>query len=204
MAILDCFVLHGLSGEPARFRSELPHMPARGQSVVVHTSRGLELGQVLRSVPARPNASCAGHVVRLAQPDDLLRARALAEIASALLRHAQDYAVRLELPVSCLDAEVLLQGDHAVVQIVRWGECDLRDLVRLLSHDLDLSLEFQDLSPPVPSGCGSCSEGGTCGSTGCTKGDCSKGSCGSVSAEEVRAYFASLRQRMEQRRVPLL
>jgi hypothetical protein len=89
----------------------------------------------------------------------------------------------------------------AVVHHVCWGEADLRELVRPLSRELGLSVTLTNVGRPVEQGCGSCGEGG-CGSCGSGGGGCGS-SCGSVSAEEVRAHFAALREQME-RRVSLL
>jgi len=101
--------------------------------------------------------------------------------------------------VAALDAEVLLDGEHGTLVHVRREECDIREWVRPLSVEFGLSLTTVDLTAERPAGgCGDCGEGG------CGSGGCGSGTCGGASAEELRAYFAGLREQMEGRRVRLL
>ena len=113
------------------------------------------------------------------------------------------------MPLTLLDAEVLLDDQHAVLHYLHWDRCDIRSLVSALSSEIDMHVLVVDLTAPVvepvSEGCGSCGSGGGCGScdSGGSGGGC--GSCGSVKPEEqVQTRFAALREKMEQRRVPLL
>jgi cell fate regulator YaaT (PSP1 superfamily) len=196
----------GLDGAVGRFRAAAGLAPGRGALVVLRTPRGLELGSVLRPAGRRhaafdPDAP-AGELLRLAGAEDEEVAEAMAERARALLARGAELIEEQRAPVELLDAEVLLDGRLAVVQHVAWGEADLRELVRPLSRELGLSVSLKNVGRPAEApGCGSCGEGG-CGDGGCGSGGCGS-SCGSVSAEEVRAHFAALREQME-RRVSLL
>src|SRR5262249_23474470 len=137
----------------------------------------------------------SGDLLRLASAEDESIAEAMAGRARALLARGAELIEEQGAPVGLLDAEVLLDGRLAVVHHVCWGEADLRELVRPLSRELELSVVLTNVGRPVEAhGCGSCGEGG-CGEGGCGSGGCGA-SCGSVSAEEVRAHFAALRERM--------
>jgi hypothetical protein len=115
-------------------------------------------------------------------------------------RWAADSNLRLEL----LDIEILLDGSTAVIQFL--GEAANREaeLAEFLHRKHGLKILLENLSVPVPpdehahagcgkpdcgreaGGCTSCSTGGGCSSCGAGKVD-------------MRAYFAHLRDKMDER-----
>jgi hypothetical protein len=213
-------VQYGRSAFVGRFRSAEAVAFARGDRVVVRGPRGLELGTVL--------CEPAAHVSGAADPDgDLLR-HSTAEDDAAAARHdalGRDVLAAADasgLPIAFVDIEVSLDGIAAVLHGLPWGGCDATPLFEQLSERFGLAVRLLDLShaptandPPDPAtagcgkpGCGS--EGGGCSTGSCgTGGGCSTGSCsrGKVkSAADLTAYFADLRQKMEelsQTRTPL-
>jgi cell fate regulator YaaT (PSP1 superfamily) len=205
----DHLVGYGVSGDFGRFRAAAPVEARRGRRVVVRTPRGLELGSTLRPADERlarwlPNTT-VGELLRAATSEDERLAQAHARRAGEVMARAGRLIDELSLPAALLDVEILLDGQNAVLHLVRWQECDVRELVRPLSGEFDLVITLADLAAPVADhaddhGCGSCGSGGGCG-------DCSSGggcgSCGSEPAESDKAHFAELRQQME-RRVTLL
>jgi hypothetical protein len=200
----EYLVSFGVTGEFGRFRAAAPLLLRRGSRVVIRSQRGLELGQVLRPATDRHarflHESVAGELHRPASPDDEEQAQRMKERALRLLARAADLAEEESIPVVVLDAEVLLDGRHGVLHVVRWGEYDLREWVRPLSVEFELSLHLEEMGAPAAAhGCGDCGSGG-CGS--CGSGGCGTG-CGVARPEEVSAYFAELREKME-RRVSLL
>jgi cell fate regulator YaaT (PSP1 superfamily) len=204
---LDYLVAHGLFGHFGRFRAAAALDLPRGSAVVIRSDRGMEIGRVLRPATSRhavflPNTT-VGALLRAAGPDDTALASRMAVRAEELLARGEQLIQTLGLPVALFDAEVLLDGKRAVVQHLRWGSTDVRELVSTLARELDMVIELVDVGAPAVEedhGCGSCGSGGGCGSCG-SSGGC--GSCGSARPEEVRAYFSELREKME-RRVPLL
>lgn len=207
-------VQFGTSGFVGRFRSGAAAV--RGESVVVRSPRGLELGSVLGDVAERfadqLDESAGGELLRSATDGDFTAAAAARDLGRQLLAAADGFGH----PVAVLDAEVTLDRRGAVLHVLPWGECDLDPLLAELSDRFELAVRLMDLrrtptvsDPPEPkTSCGpdcgtkDCSSGG-CGTTGgCSTGSCSKGSV--KSAEELTAYFADLRQKMEASgRVPL-
>jgi hypothetical protein len=202
---LDYLVRFGARGDLGRFQAEAPLPCRRGDWVVVRSPRGLELAEVVRLLPAGGDAwpdPAVGEVVRPATADDEQGAAGLRARSQSLFARAEELAHDLALPVAVLDAEVLLDGRHAALHSIRLGPADVRQLVSALAREFDLRMSVIDLTTEEPGGCG---EHG-CGSGGC--GSCSTGGCGSscssgMSPEEVRAYFAGLREQMD-RRVSLL
>jgi hypothetical protein len=198
----EYLVSFGLAGDFGRFRSAVAPALRRGSRVVIRSERGVELGQVLRAATPRharfmPEAA-VGELLRPAGPDDEEQARRMLQQAALLLQRGAALVEKSGFPAVLLDAEVLLDGLHALLHVVRWGECDLRELVRPLSADLGLAITLAEVAAPAQEhGCGS----GNCGNCG-SGGGCGSG-CGVARPEEVSAYFAELREKME-RRVPLL
>jgi cell fate regulator YaaT (PSP1 superfamily) len=204
--VVEYLVGYGQRGDFGRFRPVRPLGCRRGDRVVIRTPRGLEVGEVLREATERharflPNTS-VGALLRPAEDEDERQQEEMRRRAGRLYERGRELAAELALPLELLDAEVLLDGAAAVLHQLRWAECDVRPFVSTLSREFAVQLALAELAGPVPEkhpGCGHCGPTG-CGSCG-SGGGC--GSCGSASPEEVRAYFAGLRQQMEQRH-PLL
>jgi hypothetical protein len=215
MDITEYLVRYGSTGEFGRFRSTAPVSCGRGDRVVVCSHRGLELGVLLcPATPGHahflPNTS-VGQLLRPASADDERRAEELRDVGQRLFADARRLAAELALPLEVIDIEVMLDGEQAVLHHLHWGEFDERDLVSALAREHGprvrlYSLRTADEPAQEEHGCGrpDCGrkEGGgcsTCGSGGCS-------TCGSARPEEVRAYFAALRQQMNEHgnRVPLL
>jgi hypothetical protein len=206
---------YGSLGDFGRFRPAAALTCRRGDQAVVRSPRGLELATVLcEATPGHahflPNTT-VGPLLRLAQLEDLETAERMRERSQRLFEEGRALAETLNLSLELIDVEVLLDGEHAVVQHLRWEDCDPRPFVSTLSRRHDLLITLHDLGQPTAEpeteqgcgrpGCGRTAGGGcsTCGSGG----GCS--SCGSGGKEDLKEYFAGLRRQMhaEQRR-PLL
>jgi hypothetical protein len=213
----DYLVNYGSSGDFSRFRSPASIPYQRGDRVVVRSHQGLELGVVMCRATASHaqflTEQAAGELVRRATPEDDLAAQRLRARSHQLFQEARRLAAELELPLEILDVELLFEGDRAVVQHLRREDCDFRPLVSHLSRKHNLLIIMENLSLPAApgqddQGCGKpdCGRGkdGGCGT--CATGGCSTGSCGQgAKKEEVTAYLAALRDKMDNRaRMPLL
>ncbi|SRR5579872_488707 len=210
---LEYLVSYGLAGDFGRFRSLTALACRRGERVVVRSHRGLEVGNVLRPATPRhatflPNTTL-GQLLRRVTPDDERHLEALRDRGCLLLARGVDLADELGLPLELLDAEVLLDGEHAALHLLRVADADVRPLVATLSREFSLHIQIADLARAKEHeeeehhGCGreGCGQNGGCGSCG-TSGGC--GSCGADQAPDTTAYFAQLREQMEHRRVGLL
>ncbi len=209
MANLEYILGYGLAGDFGRFRSAAPLSLARGERAVIRTDRGLEMGQVLR--PARPRHATflpnttVGQLLRPTSPEDEDRAEKMGARADEILAEGTALIETLGLPLALLDAEVLLDSEHALLHYLHWDECDIREWVSRMSRRFEMHVALIDRTAPAAAeedhGCGSCGSGEGCGICG-SGGGC--GSCGSAKPEETQAYFAGLREQMERQRVPLL
>jgi hypothetical protein len=202
MGSVEYLVGYGLRGDFGRFTAAAPLACRRGDRVVISSPRGIEVGSVLREATPQlagllPDTP-AGALLRPLGPDDERLAALLAGRAAELFERSRAAAGGLGLPLEVLDAEVLLDGEHAVLYHLHWADSDVRPLVSTLAREFDLHISLLDLTRPAPAehhGCGDCGSGGcgSCGSGGC-------GTCGKTfRPEEVRAYFAGLRQQMDRR-----
>lgn len=220
MILNEYLVIHGRAAFLGRFLNRSGAAFARNDRVVVRSSRGTEIGIILGE--AAPNfsrlvsAEHSGELLRPVTAEDEVRESEQQSRIEELLREAQTTADALTLPITILDAEILLDGQTAILQILSWQECDPTLLCEQLSQTQSLTITIhevrQPMEPAAPEskgcgkpdcgsaagGCSSCGTGG-----GCSTGSCSKGKV--KDADELTAYFAGLRTQMEkdQQRVPL-
>ena len=214
---LEYLLTYGCVGDFGRFRAVRPIQCRRGERAVIQTPRGLELGTVLG--PARPGVAqflpntTVGSLLRLAEEADADTASALNHRSQKLIADSQRIATELSLPVEILDAEVLLDGQQAILHFLHWADFDERELVSRLSRQHELRIALHNLATPAEAveheeeehgcdrpDCGK-KEGGGCST--CGPGGCS--SCGSATPAAVQEHFSTLREGMEERaRTPLL
>src|SRR5262249_47345189 len=104
-----------------------------------------------------------------------------------------------------------LDGEHGVLHLLRFADGDVRPFVSTLSREFELHLLLTDLGRPDASPAEEEEHAG-CGREGCGRGagGCSTcgagGGCGScgVEPQDMKAYFAGLREQMERRRTALM
>jgi hypothetical protein len=198
----------GRLGYVGRFPSALAL--ARGERVIIRGPRGIELGEVLIATDSRFTGTTTlddGEILRSAAREDEAETIRLDSRSHEFLATATTRGCELGLPLAFVDVEIMLDGT-AILHALPWSECDATALLDELTTQTRLNVRLLDLSrgpkPEVSTskgcgkpGCGT--ESGGCSSCG-TSGGCSTGSCsrGSVkTSEELTAYFADLRQKME-------
>src|ERR1700723_688131 len=122
---LEFLVSYGLAGDFGRFRSLTPLNCRRGQRVVVCSHRGVEVGSVLRPATPRhaaylPNTTL-GQLLRAVTPADEAKLDAVREHSRRLFSRSVELVHELDLPLEVLDAEVLLDDEHAAMHLLRWS-----------------------------------------------------------------------------------
>jgi PSP1 C-terminal conserved region len=200
MADNEYLVSYGRAGEFGRFRPTPPDAYERGDRVVVRNPDGVELGVVL--CPVLPghgrflSRTAVGELLRRLTDADEAAARRAAATEEQLFADARRLTAELRLPVEVLDAEVLLDGERAVLHFLGRHECDHRPFVSQLSRRYNVLLRLHNLAlPPEPEehgcgrpDCGQSGGGGGCNTCG-TGGGCS--TCGKgVGKEEITAYLS--------------
>jgi hypothetical protein len=200
----DYIVEFGRAGHLGRFTGSGEF--ARGDRVVVRSSRGLEEGVVLG--PARHALAdpFIGSVLRAMSDADRAAASSRRDLAARLFARAAELADG----IAVVDAEVLLDGRGAILHAIA-GAVDAGPLLDQLAGEFNLIVRLYDLAAesPAPAPADGHEEQFRCDKPDCGEGDCSDcgtgGGCSSCSAgsqDDLREYFAGLRQAMESR-VPL-
>ncbi len=116
--------------------------------VVVKTSRGQELGQVVIA-PGQVEASELTEplrpVVRKAEPEDIERARELEAKAQEALTECGKLVSELQLPMKLLTAEYNLDGSRVTILFSAEERVDFRELVRRLNSRLKVRVELRQV-----------------------------------------------------------
>jgi hypothetical protein len=177
-------IRYGLMAQVGKFSADSADFE-RGQTVVIRSHRGTELGEVLAPLSSSPSdegTGAAARVLRTAGPDDLELAR-LAESArprrfELCQRLFQDGVWPMEL----VDVEPLLDDRRTVLHYLGPHRLDVTGLLSAFRSTYDLDVMLEPVGRDVPEdeeigaeaeadaeegGCGQCgSGGGGCGSGG--------------------------------------
>jgi len=118
--------------------------------VIVETTRGQELGQVVIS-PKQVLASEVNKplkpVVRKAEPEDIERARELEEKETEALVECSKLIEKLNLQMKLLSAEYNLDGSRLTFYFSAAERVDFRELVRELANRLKVRVELRQTGP---------------------------------------------------------
>lgn len=142
----------------------IPKLPTR---VVVKTSRGLELGQLVgqfslykagqpkltldqlkeyfddgsNDVPPQPD----GKFVRYATAEDTSEERHLRQIAKEEIKCCRQFVKELNLPIKIVDAEHIFGGERIIFYFVSDGRVDFRELVKKVAHEYQTRIEMRQI-----------------------------------------------------------
>lgn len=192
-------IRYGLMGRVGRFSSEASDYQ-RGQTVVIRSHRGTELGEVLVSVPApsptdpTSASSASAQILRPADEEDFERARLADADRSERFETCRRVFEDGTWPLELVDVEPLLDDRRTVLHYLGPHRLDVAGLLAAFRSTckLDVMLEPVGRDAPEPEdemaeapeaehGCGQggCGSGGGCGST--------HGGCGSCSVKKLVA-----------------
>jgi cell fate regulator YaaT (PSP1 superfamily) len=166
-------VRYGVAGLVGRFSAEGDDY-RRGQTVVIRSHRGTELGEVLVPVESSADGPANPPILRLAGPDDLARARATEEERDDRFARCLSVFQDGTWPLELIDVEPLLDPGRTVLHYLGPHRLDVGGILAAFRArcGLDVMLEavgrdVSDEDAPEPSGCGQCGHGeGGCGSSG--------------------------------------
>jgi len=122
----------------------------RGDEVVVETARGPELGVVAmppREVPANQVHQPLKAILRIAQPEDIEKARDMENTEREALARGHELVTRMRLPMKLLSVESNLEGNHFTVFFTAGERVDFRGLVRELGKSLRGRTEMRQVGP---------------------------------------------------------
>jgi len=121
-----------------------------GDSVVVETTRGLELGEVViapSKVPAGEVNKPLKSVVRQAKAEDIERTGKLKQKEGEALAECAKLVEQLKLPMKLISAEYNLDASRLTIFFSAEGRVDFRELVRELSRSLKVRVEMRQVGP---------------------------------------------------------
>ena len=131
--------------------------------VVVQTTRGLEMGQVViapKQVLASDVDKPLKSVVRKAKPEDIERAQEFEAKEREALAECSKLIAKLQLPMKLLSAEYNLDGSRLTFHFSAAERVDFRELVRELAGHLKVRVEMRQTRPrdeaKLIGGCGRC------------------------------------------------
>jgi cell fate regulator YaaT (PSP1 superfamily) len=118
--------------------------------VVVKTSRGLELGQVVIA-PTQILDSELGEplkpIIRKAEPEDIERNQELEKKSVEALAECGRLIKKLRLPMKLLTAKYNLTGNRVIFFFSAAERVDFRELVRELTNRLKVRVELRQVGP---------------------------------------------------------
>lgn len=118
--------------------------------VVVETTRGVELGQVViapRQVLASDVEKPLKPVVRKAEPEDVKRTEELEAKEREALVEGIKLVQKLNLPMKLLKAEYNLDGSRVTIHFSAEERVDFREMVRELAGRLKVRAELRQVGP---------------------------------------------------------
>jgi len=116
--------------------------------VVVKTTRGLELGQVVispKQVLASEVSKPLKPVVRKAEDEDVKRVQELASKEEEVLTECGKLIAKLNLPMKLLSAEYNLEGSRLTIFFKAAERVDFRELVRELINRFKIRIELRQV-----------------------------------------------------------
>ncbi len=154
-------VRYGIPGWVAKFRGpEEPAVSLR-DPVLIKTTRGLETGELLAIQRREKLPDSLGDLLRPLTSDEQQHVQSLRQRSAELLEQTARLAAERHLPQQFLDAEILWDGQTAIIYYLGPHGLELADLAEEVTAGTTLQIQFQPLiEPEVGGGCG-------CGSGGC-------------------------------------
>lgn len=122
----------------------------RNQKVVIHTDRGVELGELLRTfdgdIPEALKVPLVGEVLRKATEEDIERAEQIQEVDQVReFKYAHEAIDRLKVKMKLSRVEHLLGGDKVIFFFMAEGRVDFRELVRDLARQFRTRIEMRQI-----------------------------------------------------------
>lgn len=121
----------------------------RGQTVVLRSSRGIELGQVLCEATddalSHLDRPAGGAILRLESDDDTAQMARLNAERDRLLERCQAAITASGLDMKLVDIEQLLGGERMIVYYVSEERVDFRELVKALSDEFRTRIEMHQI-----------------------------------------------------------
>lgn len=121
----------------------------RGDQVVIRTTRGLEIGQVLceatEDALSYLDQAPSGHILRGMTPQDANEVRHLDSAKAEKIRSCRELIAQSGLPMKLVEIEQVFGGERIVVYFLSEDRIDFRDLVKSLAAQLQTRVEMRQI-----------------------------------------------------------
>ena len=116
-----------------------------GEQVVVETQRGIEIGEVCKSVYEVPDEEEHAKVLRKATKEDIEKAEKLSEKKKDVWQTTEKLIKKLNLDMKLVDVEFTLDGQKTIISFVCEDRVDFRELVKELATALKQRVELRQI-----------------------------------------------------------
>jgi cell fate regulator YaaT (PSP1 superfamily) len=172
----------GALGQVGRFASAEQVRYPRASEVVLRTTRGLELGEVL-AAPEGPahGASEDGTILRAVTEQDRLLRQRLEKNRHAAYQACAAMLADRKLPATLIDVEHLFDGQSLIFYFLGEVTPELAAYTSELAEAYEAQAQFRRFTETLTAGCGpDCGTGEADGCTACGTGCAIAGACGST------------------------
>jgi cell fate regulator YaaT (PSP1 superfamily) len=142
-------VRHGMMRFLGEFHPPPEVLPRRGDTVIVRTDRGTEVGEVL--CPATPSVMAAipeptrGEVLRRATAEDQAKMAELRALREADYATATRLIEQHHLPMQLVEVERLFGGERIIFYFLSENRVDFRELVRSMVREFHTRIELRQI-----------------------------------------------------------
>jgi cell fate regulator YaaT (PSP1 superfamily) len=149
MAATKYLVRFGVMRILGEFASAAGSSAARGDTAIVRTDRGLEVGDVL--CPSTPQALSAipdplrGEFLRVATPDDRKKLATLADVKTKEFDAGERLVAHHKLAMQLVDIEHLFGGERIVFYFLAEQRVDFRELVKSMAREFHTRIELRQI-----------------------------------------------------------
>ncbi len=144
--------------------------PRPGDSVIVETARGVELGEVVTGARTVNDAQIVAplkKVIRVATDEDIRRAQSNEEREKEAFRICQERIARHKLDMKLVSVEITFDNNKIIFYFTANGRVDFRDLVKDLAAVFKIRIELRQIGvrdeARMLGGLGSCGRQICCG-----------------------------------------
>ncbi len=169
-------VRFGLAGNLGRFASADHRTYVRGTDVVLRTSRGLEVGEVVCPVEVELNdPGSHGELLRRMGREDHAIAERLSRFRERAFQACSELLVQRNLNATLVDVEHLFDGQSIWFYFLGEVSSEVEALTDELAEVYESKVKFRKFAETLANGCGpDCGTGASCSNcSGCSSGGCS-------------------------------
>ena len=113
--IYSCLVRYGVMGHVSRVGSNRSIPCRRGDRVIVHTDRGVEVGEVLEAASSVAGKRPTGELLRVMSDEDQREQQRLESAHLSALRTCEELVAERKLPITIVDVEQLFDSQTIIV-----------------------------------------------------------------------------------------